>query len=131
MYRNGICSRLQIGFGVAVLALVVGGCASSAPSALLMSQIEEARAAVARAEDAGAREHAPILLRDAEDKIDEAEEVYRSRKGAVSRRLLEAARADAELAEHTARAAQARASADEIQESIRILREETERDRDN
>jgi hypothetical protein len=131
MYRKGLSRRLQLGIGVALLALVVSGCASSAPSALVVSQIQEARAALARAEDAGAREHAPILLRDAEDKIEEAGEVHRRSKGVVSRRLLEAARADAELAEHTARAAKAQAAADEIQQSIRILREETLRGRDN
>ena len=129
--RQMLFTGLRLGFGAVVLALVVGGCASSAPSALMMSQAEEARAAIARATEAGALEHAPLLLRDAEDKIREAEALYKRRGGETSRQLLEAARVDAELAEHTARTAKAQASAVQIEESIRVLREETARANDN
>lgn len=124
-------NRMQLGFGVAIISLVLAGCGSSAPSALMVSQIAEARATVARATEAGARDHAPILLRDAESKIEQAEALHRRRGGTTSRQLLEAARADAELAEQTARAARAQASAREIQESIQTLREETARGRSN
>ena len=131
MFRMDLSCRVPLGLGVAIIALTIAGCGSSAPSALLVSQIAEARATLARAADAGAREHAPILLRNAEEKIAQAEALYRQRGGTTSRQLLEAARVDAELAEHTARAAIAQASVREVRESIRILREETARGRSN
>lgn len=129
MHVRATKSRMLGGAGVALIALILGGCASSAPNALMRTQISEARASVARAIDAGAMEHAPILIRDAEDKIVEAEAVHRRRGGEISRQLLEAARVDAELAEQTARAAKAKTTANEIRESIRTIQEETTRGR--
>jgi uncharacterized lipoprotein YmbA len=131
MNRTGFIARSRAGLVGAIIALTLAGCASTGPTALQLNQAQEARAAIQRAEEAGAREHAPILLRDAEEKITEAQRVYRRRGGATSQRLLEAARVDAELAEQTARAARARATAREVEASIQALREEMARQRNN
>ena len=94
---------------IAVSAFL-GGCASSQPPT---GELAASQQAIRQAEQSGAREYAPVELRNAE--YDRAQ------------RLAEQAQVDAELAQITARSQKAQQAVREIQESIRALQEEIQR----
>lgn len=118
--------------GFALLALFVGACASSKPAASVVNQeLTEVGRLVAQAEDAGAREYAPLALRGAQQKVRAAQTALRDGDTAEARRLAERARIDAELAEITSRAAKMQRAAREVQASIRMLEVEIQRRANN
>lgn len=104
--------------------LVLAGCASIPPPHDQMGRTESA---LGSADEAGAREYAPLELRDAQKKYENAKVAMDQEDYLGARRLAEEAEVDATLAEVTARSAKARKSAEEIRESIRLLREEINR----
>jgi hypothetical protein len=109
---------------VAMVALGVAACASvPAPTA----QMAVSRTAVEDAQRAGATEHAPVELRDAQSKLSEATAAAARHDNERARRLAEEAEADARLAEAKAQTAKARAAAAELQQGILLLRRELER----
>ncbi|MEM1116482.1 MAG: DUF4398 domain-containing protein [Bacteroidota bacterium] len=115
---------------VSAFAVALVGCGSSRPPvAPVQPVITSAERSVAEAEQAGASTHAPAELRTARQKIDQAEQMLRSGDERVALRLAEQAEVDAELAEATSRSAVAQVAIDEIRETIRVLREEIERNR--
>ena len=113
----------RIGVTVAV-AIFMAGCASTpAP----IEQMAISRAAVSNASSAGGNEFAPLQLKSAMEKMDGAERAMTEKKYDQARQLAEQAQVDAQLAEATARSAKEQKSADALQESNRVLREEIER----
>ncbi len=110
---------------LAAAALVVGGCASKGVAPV--SQLATSRAAVTEAETAGAREHAPMDLLSAREKLNKAEAATRDEEYDLARRYAEQAEADARLAEARARTAKSQRAVAEVQDSIKTLREELER----
>lgn len=123
MSRTRLVSALFVGTALA-------GCGSSGPAvAPVQPVITAAGRAAAQAEQAGAGTHAPLELRTARQKIQQAEQALAGGDDRRALRLAEEAEVDAELAEATARATTARAAIDEISETIRVLREEIERNR--
>jgi hypothetical protein len=114
-------TSLAAGCGLAAL-LLLAGCASSAEPRPDRS-LDVARAAITEAESAGARETAPVLLNRARNKIDGARRLMSEEEYGQARRLLERATADARLAKARANTAQAQAAVDELNETIRMLRE--------
>lgn len=112
------------------LGAVLVGCGSSRPPvAPVQPVITSAERAAAEAEQAGASQHAPLELRTARQKIEQAERTLRAGDERVALRLAEQAEVDAELAEAKARTAVAQVAITEIRETIRVLREEIERNR--
>ena len=110
----------------AALALLVAGCAGSK---LPPPDLSSPRSAIAQADQAGAAEAAPLALRNARQKLQQAEAASNSGDYETAQRLSEQAEIDARLAEAKARSAKAQAAVDELRESIRVLRDEINRNR--
>lgn len=91
------------------------------------SQMALAQAAFEKASSAGAYEYAPLELKTARDKIDQAKTAMLSKDYATSERLLEQAVVDAELAEAKSKTVKSRKVVEELQNSIDLLREEIQR----
>jgi hypothetical protein len=113
------------GIGTAAAAIVLmAGCAStSAPT----EQMAVSRAAISNAMSAGGNQFAPVQLKSAMDKMDAAERAMTEKNYELALRLAEQAEVDARLAAEMARSAKARQAADAVQEDIRVLRHEIER----
>ena len=111
--------------GVAAAAvLFMAGCAStSAPT----QQMAVSRAAVSDAMSAGGNQFAPVQTRSALEKMESAERAMADKDHELALRLAEQAEVDAKLAAEMARSAKAQKAADALQEDIRVLREELER----
>ncbi|MDH3311128.1 MAG: DUF4398 domain-containing protein [Gammaproteobacteria bacterium] len=113
-----------IRFPVAVSALIVmtaSGCASvPRPDAALA----KSDAAVKQAIEVGARTHAPLLLREAEKKLNQARVETENKDYKKASLLTEQVQLDAELAQVTTLATKAQMSVDELNQSIKILRKE-------
>jgi len=111
--------------GVAAAAvLFMAGCAStSAPT----EQMAVSRAAVSNAMSAGGNQFAPVQTRSALEKMESAERAMADKDYELALQLAEQAEVDAKLAAEMARSAKAQKAADALQEDIRVLREELER----
>jgi hypothetical protein len=120
---------IKLGPLVAVLgaALALAACATDAPPP--RAELAAAEVALRGAENADAVRYAPAPLTLAQDKYARANAAMEARRFVDARRLAEQALADAQLAEAQARSQIARESATELQESIRLLREEIDRQR--
>jgi len=105
-------------------SVLFAGCASIPPPT---DQLAVTRAAVTDATTAGATEAAPVELKSARDKLDEAEKAMNSKDFERAKRLAEEAQVDAKLAETKANAAKAHKAVESAQESNRVLREELQR----
>lgn len=106
--------------GLAIL-LLAGGCASDKkPTA----QLSNADLAIQRARQANANDYAPLELRLAEDKLNQARTAEEKEKYKDARRLADEARADAEAAESKARSERTKAAEREMQRSITTLQRE-------
>ena len=108
----------------AVAVVLMVGCAStSAPT----EQMAVSRAAVSNAMGAGGAEFAPVQFKSASDKLTAAERAMADKDYELALKLAEQAEVDAKLAAEMARSAKARQAADAVQEDIRVLRQEIER----
>lgn len=121
-----VCTRLAA-FGTLTLGLAACGSSRLPPPS--ETELTATRSAVAQAEQAGAADHAPLELRSARQKLEQAEAALREGEGEAARFLIAEALVDAELAQTVARSTQAQAAVNELQESIRALREEVDRNR--
>jgi hypothetical protein len=108
------------------LLLFATGCAGSK---LPPPDFSGPRSALDEADQAGASESAPLLLRNARQKLQQAEAAAANDDMQRAQFLADEAAVDAELAAEMARAANAQAAVDELRESVRVLREEIERSR--
>ena len=120
-----ILSRLvsNLTTGLSAASLLVA-CATASPPT---EQMALSRAAVSNATSAGGNEYAPVQLKSAVDKMDAAERAMNTKDYVRARQLAEQAQVDAQLAEATARSAQAKKAADAVQDDSRILRQEIDR----
>ncbi len=105
-------------------AVLIAACASTSPPT---QQLTETRMVIEQAEQLGAEEFAPLEIRDAKIKLQQARDAIDAEDYDKAKRLLEHARVDAELAEVKARSAKSQQAAAELRESIRVLKEELER----
>lgn len=123
-------------FLTVIAMLVVEGC-SSTPSvnspvqASLTEQIALSRAAISTANSAGATELAPVALKSARDKMEDAERAMAASHPTLARQLSEQAQVDAQLATATSNAAKAQKAADALREDNRVLRNEINRTSDH
>jgi hypothetical protein len=109
---------------VAVASLLMAACASTpAPT----EQVAVSTAALANATSAGGGEIAPAEMGMARDKMGRANVAMTSKEYDRAQMLAAEAQVDAQLAGAKARSSKARKAADELQESIRVLREEMDR----
>lgn len=105
---------------VAAVVLLLGGCATTAPKP--SEQMKTAQAAVSEAESAGAREVEPKLLQDARNRIESARGLMEKEEYTEARRMLEKAAADARLAKARTDTADVQQAAQQINETIEMLR---------
>ena len=117
-----LCSLAQPLIGIVILT----GC-SSVPEPV--AEMASARTAVRSVQDTDAAELSPVLLDRAKTKTQRAESAMRDENYAEARRLAEEALADAELARAQADALIATRNAEELEESIKVLRGEIDRAR--
>jgi hypothetical protein len=106
--------------GIALIA----ACGSTNPPT---QQLTETRMVIEQAEEVGAQEYAPLELREAGIKLQQARDAVEDKEYEKAKRLLEHARVDAELAQVKALSAKSQEAAAELRESIRVLKEELER----
>lgn len=105
-------------------AAFVAGCASTPPP---LEQMASSRTAVEEAQRAGAAEHAPIELRDAQQKYASANAAMGRQDYDQARRLANEAIADARLASTKAQGARAQNAAAEVNKSLEALRNELQK----
>jgi hypothetical protein len=94
------------------------------------AEIALAKDAIDQAQSNGATEAAPVELKAARDKYEQAQTMIAKEKRRdypQARDLAQEAKVDADLADAKAAAAKAQKSLREVQDSIRALRHETER----
>jgi len=109
------------------MVLVVGlsACGSNAPRPV--SELALADAALQNAEVAGAGEHAPIELRKAFEKKEQADLAMQREEYKNAFHLTNEAEVDAELARATAEAVKSRLALDEAKKNIEMMRQEAVR----
>jgi hypothetical protein len=107
---------------VAAMA-ALAGCATNPPT----EQMAVSRVAVTDAVSAGAADYAAVDLSHAQDELANANTAMGAQDYDRARRLAEAAEADANLAATRARSMKAQRAVAEVQESIRALRDEINR----
>ncbi len=104
-----------------LLSLSLLACANTpAP----VGSVAKAETAVEQAREAKADQHAPLLLRRAAQKADEARAALKREEHVQARRLAEEAQVDAELAQQTALSVRAQQAATELRNSLDLLRRE-------
>jgi len=118
---------VKIGFA-AVLVASVAAC-GSAPKP--KAELALSKAALNNAEQAGAREHAPVLLRKARDKHSTAMRAYDKENMTTAKRLAQQALVDAEAAQAKANAQKSLVALQELREGIDLMRTEINRVQDN
>jgi HEPN domain-containing protein len=81
---------------------------------------------ISQAAQIGAADYAPLELREARRKLDEARRAYDQKEYKKAAILAEQARVDAELAQIKTLSGKAQKAVTELRESIRLLKEEVE-----
>ena len=119
--KRSVLSRFGVILG---LLLFMGACASSkipAPST------SDAESKIRQAEQAGAQEYAPLELRNARKKVEQAKTLVQQEQNEQALRKVEEASVDAELAMVKARSAKAQEAVKQLRETIDTLRREIQR----
>lgn len=106
-------------------AMLAVGCSSLKTPAT--ADVAVSRAAVENAAGAGGVEYAPVEMTEARSKMVLANKAMAEKDYKLARELAAQAQADAKLAQAKSTSAKAQAAADALQEDIRVLRIELER----
>jgi uncharacterized protein involved in high-affinity Fe2+ transport len=117
-------TRVQMLCAAAVL-LGLTACASDKAPAT--ADVAVSRAALANATSAGAADLAPVEMQSAREKLMRANQALAAKDYKTAQDLATQASADAQLAQSKANSAKATSAADELQQNIRMLREELNR----
>jgi len=112
---------------VLILAFL-GSCASTQPP---IDQLARSQAAINQAEQVGARDYAPLEIREAKKKLERARELVDKKQYKRAILLADQAEVDAELAEAKTLSGKAQKAVNELRESIKILREEILKNKQN
>lgn len=107
------------------MALLAVGCSSLKTPAT--ADVAVSKAAVDNAAGAGGVQYAPIEMTSARQKMVLANQAMAAKDYKLARELAAQAEADAKLAQGKANSAKAQAASDALQQDIRLLREELER----
>ncbi len=122
MARLNVGKYIMVPLAAAVIG--AGGCSSVQPPTGTVSQ---AQLAIREADQGKASQYAPLELRKAREKFNDAEKAMRDEEYLKARRLSEQALVDARLAEVKAESEIARQNAADLQKTINSLRAEAER----
>ena len=101
---------------------VLAACANPAPRP--DGEMQVAQSAIQTAQSNDARQHEPVLLNQAQNKVADAENLIEQEEYREARRVLEQAAVDAELATARTETEQARLAAEQLNESIEALRKQ-------
>jgi hypothetical protein len=112
-------------YAIACAAVLVSACASPGPAPT--EQMAVSKVAIANAVSAGGAEYASVEMQSAQNKMDGATRAMEKQDYDVARRLAEEAQVDARLAEKKAHSAKAQKAAMVMQDDIRVLRDEINR----
>lgn len=115
------------GFLMSIL-FIISSCASTKPPSEEMARTE---AAINQANQVGARDYAPLQLRNARKKYDQAKKLISQKKYDEAKRMAERAQVDAELAEETSLSEKAQNAVKQLKESIKILKQEIQQNQKN
>lgn len=113
-----------------VFILLLTGCGSSkipAPS----SDLAAANQAIEQAKLVGAEEYAPLEIRAARQKIDRARQLISDKAHAQAKMVIEQAMLDAELAQVKSLSSKSQKAVNELNQTIKTLKEEIQRTRGN
>ena len=113
--------------GGSVLIAVMLGVAGCASTPIPNEKLAVAKQSVARAEQAGAVEFAPVEMQAARDKLARAQQAADKKEAQPATQLAEQANADAQLAEATAQQNKSHKAALELEASNQSLRQESMR----
>ena len=108
-----------------VALALTAGCASQKTPAT--ADVAVSKAAVDNAVGAGGAEFAPVEMNAAREKMALANKAMADKDYSKARDLATQAEADAKLAQGKANSAKAQATADALQDNVRVLREELDR----
>jgi len=108
-------------------AMVLGLAACASDKAPATADVAVSRAALANATSAGAADLAPAEMQSARDKLMRANQALAAKDYKTAQDLATQASADAQLAQSKANSAKATSAADELQQNIRLLRDELNR----
>lgn len=108
---------------IASMLSLLAACASTHPPT---QKLTETQTVINQAEQIGAGDYAPLELREAKRKLDEAQRHYNNEDYKEATLMVEEARVDAELAQIKTHSGKAQKAVHELKESIRILKEEIE-----
>ncbi|RFP15862.1 MULTISPECIES: DUF4398 domain-containing protein [unclassified Duganella] len=109
------------------VAAVLGLSACASDKTPATADVAVSRAAVANATSAGAADLAPAEMQSAREKLMRANQALAAKDYKTAQDLANQASADAQLAQSKASSTKATMAADELQQSIRALREELNR----
>ncbi|MEJ2621620.1 MAG: DUF4398 domain-containing protein [Candidatus Thiodiazotropha sp.] len=118
--------RIHLPALLTMMLVVLSGC-SSAPKPV--AEISAAETALTAAESEDVNKHAPVRMDRARQKIKQAKVELGKQNYATAKRLAQEAQADAELAKAIANKAEADRAVSELENSIKVLREEIMRAR--
>jgi predicted S18 family serine protease len=112
-----------------ILLLLTGACATTNPPT---QQLTETETVIRQADQIGAGDYAPLEIRQARQKLEQARAAYNKEDFEEAARLAEQAKVDAELAQIKTLSGKAQLAVRELRESIRLLEEElSNRDGEN
>ncbi len=103
------------------ILFLLASCASTKPPTQELARTE---AAIDQADQVGAQDYAPLEIREARKKLQQAKELSEEGEHEKAKRLAERAEVDAELAESKALSEKAQSAVRQLRESIRLLKEE-------
>lgn len=116
--------------GLAVLGLSLALCSCAHNTAPIKQGIANAEMEISDAKDRNAREHAPLELRIAEEKLAKAREALEDEEYDEASYLADEALITAKLAEAKTRSARNQAVVQELRDTINLFREQIQRDQE-
>jgi hypothetical protein len=134
--NTGTTRNVMLGLAAVAATVTMAGCANESATsrsggrsaaATLQADLDRASASIAAAEREGANEHGGADLTRARDKLNEARKFADAGNDAAAQRLAVEASLDADVALATERNATAQAAVTELNESIRTLQDELQR----
>lgn len=106
-----------------IVIVLCAGCGTTNPPTQKLTQTETI---INQASQIGAEDYAPLELREARRKLDEANRAFEQEKYEEAARLAEQAMVDAELAQMKTLSGKAEKAVNELRESLQLLKEEIE-----
>ncbi len=120
--KTFLCQKTRsLRFVIPFFLVFIAACSTVQPPATLVTQAQER---VRQAESVGADDAAPLVLREAQQHLSEAERAMQKEQFEEARLLLEKSLINSELAIAQTNASNAKKAAEEIEKNLDLLRRE-------